>query len=137
MSRKICALLVPVWLLFSCTNVADEGAEKGTESKPLVSAKPSLKGIQQLVQNKQCQAKSDCGSIGIGHRACGGPESYLVYSKKQVDKNKLEAMVSKYNEAKKEQVKKSGMMSTCMMLMPPAVDCKNNMCAASSSKIGM
>lgn len=132
MYRKFYALVLPICLLFSCTNIADDKVNTAASEKPGSNGQSLLKSINALTANKQCNSNQDCKSIGIGHRACGGPEKYLVYSVKGVKESDLESKIASYNAQRKEAVTKAGGFSTCMMLMPPSLQCQNNVCSAAS-----
>ena len=132
MARKIYALALPICLLFSCTNIADDKIESATNRKPAKDTPSLMKTLNALTANKQCNTASDCKSIGVGHRACGGPEKYLIYSAKHTKQAELETKVEAYNAQRQKAVKKGGGFSTCMMLMPPVLQCVNNLCSASS-----
>ena len=65
------------------------------------------------VQDLSCTSQTDCDTMAIGAKPCGGARGYLVYSKVTVDVNKLQdivADVSKYEAGYNAQ---EGIFSDC------------------------
>jgi hypothetical protein len=76
-----------------------------------------------------CDSDAQCHSIGIGARACGGPERYLAWSDKTGDGTRLRALVAAHAQARRADNARSGMMSTCLALPDPGAVCTAGRCA--------
>lgn len=61
---------------------------------------------------------SQCRQIEFGHKPCGGPSGYLVYSVQKTNEVKLRELVEKFNEISREINNSSELMSTCDFEMP-------------------
>jgi len=90
--------------------------------------------LLRLTQDKRCEVANDCKVLAIGHRSCGGPEQYLVYSKRYVDENLLKITNDRYSDLKKEQQVRIGMFSTCQILPEPTVTCQRNQCVTAAEE---
>lgn len=96
------------------------------------SSQSLLEDLNSLATGS-CSRTSDCLSAGIGARACGGPEDYVVFSKWDSAQQIAEVLFS-YNEARKKEM--SGTIGTCEFRMPPAVACVQNKCKKQSTGSG-
>jgi hypothetical protein len=92
-----------------------------------------LSQIQAGISRATCNTNDDCDALAVGHRACGGPSDYLVYSKLSSDEDELKRMAASHTAQEKLKNQKEGNMSICQMLTKPQVACKRNTCVKSSS----
>jgi hypothetical protein len=92
-----------------------------------------LTTIKANISSKTCNSNADCGALAVGHRACGGPNEYLPYSKLSSNEESLKSLAKKHQQQEKIKNKKEGRMSICQMLTEPQVACKSNQCLISSS----
>ncbi len=70
-----------------------------------------------------CSQQTDCATIGIGARACGGPEQYLAYSLRQTAAPALQQANDRYARLRRQQLEARGEMSTCEVLPDPGALC--------------
>ncbi len=104
---------------------------------PVVAAAPAVAAPAGLMQQLQaeigtaaCDSNAQCKTIAVGHKACGGPESYLAYSTKSGDAAKVARLAADYSAERKAQNVKSGMMSTCSVVVDPGAVCNAGRCTA-------
>lgn len=86
--------------------------------------------ITALIREPVCIGVEDCRVVGVGSKPCGGPWEYLVYSVMVTDSTELANETRQYNEAEQEFNERHDVVSTCDLLMPPALGCTNNRCVA-------
>ena len=86
------------------------------------------RSIREMVGEAACTANEQCRTLPIGHKACGGPESYLVWSSAATSEGKLRALVDSYNQARKREVQQSGRVSDCSMMADPGARCEAGRC---------
>ena len=79
--------------------------------------------ISQLIGVAACSSDDDCATIGIGALACGGPQAYVAWSKKQTDPQVLAAAVARQRELRERQIARSGELSVCRMVPDPGARC--------------
>ncbi len=89
--------------------------------------------IKSLVGDAKASNAGFCRKVGVGHRPCGGPESYLVYSSEGIDEPKLLALIAQFGSLRKAEHEASGMMSTCEMIPEPSVVWANGQCKLGAS----
>jgi hypothetical protein len=77
-----------------------------------------------------CQSDMECDAIAAGHRACGGPSTFYVYSVSATDPSELHALVDEYTELQHQQNLESGVISTCEVLLIPNTACVQNRCVS-------
>ena len=78
------------------------------------------------------QSVSECRTIGMGAKPCGGPWHYFVYSTRVADEDRLMALVESYNEVKAEPNRKAGKMSDSVSVTAPRVTLEDGVCRSAS-----
>jgi len=95
---------------------------------PAATPQALLGRVQTEVGNAACTRSNQCRSIAIGHKACGGPESYLAWSTAVSNESLLKDLVAAHAEARRKEDEKAGRVSNCMMLMDPGAVCEAGRC---------
>jgi hypothetical protein len=108
---------------------------------PVKSAAPAATGglmaqIQAEIGEASCDNAQQCKTVAIGHKACGGPESYLAYSTKGNNEAKVTSLAAAYAAERKASNVASGRMSTCSMMMDPGATCSAGKCVTSKDGLG-
>ena len=84
--------------------------------------------IREEIGDAACTANDQCRSIAIGHKACGGPETYAVWSSAVSDDKKLRTLVDAYTQARKQESEQSGRVSDCSLVTDPGARCEAGRC---------
>lgn len=98
-------------------------------TKPAPQATPDL--LQQLraeIGTAACDSAKQCKTIPVGHKACGGPETFLAWSSKGSDGAKLQRLADAYGAKRKAENLASGMLSNCSAVMDPGATCSAGRC---------
>ncbi|MBZ2205739.1 hypothetical protein [Massilia soli] len=152
-SRHVTRLsaLVLLLALGACSGVSANGnapAAPGAPGAPPAAATPTpppapapapapggqaaaaglLQKIQEQIGTAECDNASQCKTLPVGHKSCGGPEGYLAYSTKSGNTKQLMALAEQYAAARKAENERSGMLSNCMMEPDPGATCVANRC---------
>lgn len=125
-------------VLLTLAGAACSGAAGDTAAPtaPLASAAataaaaptPLLQQIQAGIGDAACDSSDQCRTLAVGSKACGGPERYLPWSVKRADGARLAQLAEQYAAARRIENDKSGMMSTCEMIMDPGATCQQQRC---------
>ena len=75
-----------------------------------------------------CTADTECHSVSVGGRACGGPTGYRAYSDKTVSTATVEALAQHERELAAQAAKESHQVSPCFMLADPGAHCEQSKC---------
>ncbi|TDM08155.1 MAG: hypothetical protein C4K60_01235 [Ideonella sp. MAG2] len=102
-------------------------AQAATSSVPAGSAALAQQ-VRDEIGLAECSSHAQCRTVGVGHRACGGPEAWLAWSTASTSDSKLKPLVEAYAEARRNEVARSGMMSICAMLPDPGAQCVAQRC---------
>ncbi|WP_306522992.1 hypothetical protein [Rheinheimera sp.] len=86
--------------------------------------------IQQMAGKAQANDVAQCRVVGVGAKACGGPQSYLVYSTLSGNETELLQKVERYNALMRMQNEQQGLMSDCAIVPEPGVVLVNGFCQA-------
>ena len=70
-----------------------------------------------------CRENADCATVGVGARACGGPEQYLAYAVRETPGPALRLAVQDHARLRRRQLETRGEMSTCDLLPDPGAQC--------------
>jgi len=84
--------------------------------------------IQSANADTSCDGDSQCHSLGVGSKACGGPERYLAWSSKRSDGAALQALVRQHSAARRADDARAAMMSTCSVVSDPGAVCRAGRC---------
>lgn len=94
-----------------------ESAQTATTLPPELAPKAQIvqlrAQIMTMTENKSASHASACRVTPLGHKACGGVESYIAYSTEHVDEQKLLEIVKKYNQVDAILKKREKQLSTC------------------------
>lgn len=86
--------------------------------------------IKQQVATAAADDVSQCRLAPLGHKPCGGPASYLVYSVRDLDESALLAAIAQYNKLDQAQQQAIGLVSDCAIVPQPVVTLQNGVCVA-------
>lgn len=119
-------------------------ASPGSPTSPTSPAAPAgpaaasslWQQIQAASANPVCDNDSQCHTIGVGAKACGGPQSYLPWSSKQDDGATLQQLVERHAAALRAQDAREAMMSTCSVVSDPGASCRANRCVLNPASAG-
>ena len=75
-----------------------------------------------------CTADTECHSVAVGSKACGGPTGYRAYSSKTVSTATVEALAQHEREVAAQAARDSHQVSPCFMLADPGAHCQKNKC---------
>jgi hypothetical protein len=86
--------------------------------------------IIRQVGTASCSASSDCRTLPLGSKPCGGPRQYLVYSATATDSSRLAADAARYTSAEAKKNQEERQVSDCSVLVEPRVGCISGRCQA-------
>lgn len=84
--------------------------------------------ILQMVADTRCDGPDECRAIAFGSKPCGGPWTYLIYSKARVDSALLAQKVAAYNAFEDEINRKYARTSDCGVPPRPEPGCIDGHC---------
>ncbi len=87
--------------------------------EPVAASRAALTRL--LVLN--CRESTDCATVGVGARACGGPEQYLAYALRETPEPALRKATQEHARLRRKQLEERGEMSTCELLPDPGARC--------------
>ena len=72
-----------------------------------------------------CDSDAQCRTLGVGAKACGGPEGYLAWSSKVNGQGtRLAAMAAAHSTERERENERSGMRSNCAVTQDPGAVCR-------------
>lgn len=86
------------------------------------------KKIKTLNKDLSCAVDQNCAALPYGHKACGGPRTYLVVSKKNKNFKEIFNLITALETLERKEVEASGMASTCDIEIEPTVHCTKSQC---------
>ena len=89
--------------------------------------------IKSMIGEAKASDVQQCRKVAFGYKACGGPQSYLIYSVQGLDEAALLQKVSQYNALSEAEAHRLGLMSDCSMVLEPSVTLVGGVCKAGPS----
>ena len=83
---------------------------------------------QTLTGASACTVDTECHSVAVGAKACGGPTGYRAYSSKTVSSASVDALAQRQRDLAAQAARESHQVSTCYMLADPGAHCQQNKC---------
>ncbi len=118
--------------ILACSKTPEEALAQGETEPTLREDSARLvemkKEIEAFMGEPRCSQASECAAVGFGSKPCGGHWTYLVYSKTSTDEDALSGRINEYNEYNKVMNERHGLVSDCMLVTEPRIDCVNSLC---------
>lgn len=95
---------------------------------PATGQPDTLAQIKDLIGKAECSSDSQCQILPIGARPCGGPASYLAWSTAKTSSGDIQALADRFRAEQQERNARSGMVSDCRAIAPPAAVCRAGGC---------
>ncbi|WP_332854940.1 hypothetical protein [Duganella sp. S19_KUP01_CR8] len=92
------------------------------------SAAPLWQKIQAQNADTGCDRDSQCHTIAVGAKACGGPERYIAWSERAQDGATLKQLVAQHAAARVEEDKRGHVLSNCMLAVDSGAVCRAGRC---------
>jgi len=115
------ALMLCPWLA-ACVAAEPPSAAPSTDTAGL------YRQIREAIGDAACSAPEQCHTLAVGHKACGGPEAYLVWSSQATDGARLRSLAQAYGKARSSEDRKSGRVSDCALVTDPGARCEAGRC---------
>lgn len=128
-------LILP--LILACAACTTDASSPSAPVRPAPAAKTAptaasgdatFAQIRAMAGAASCTGSSQCRTLPLGARACGGPEGYLPYSTANNTEPALKALGERYKQERQAYNKTSGMMSDCRFMMDPGAVCQAGTC---------
>lgn len=98
--------------------VADEGA--------------LLARLRQAIGDARCSADTQCRTLAVGYKACGGPQQWWAWSTVTASADRLQAWADELAAVQKKRQDASGMVSNCLYVADPGAVCQARRCVLRS-----
>lgn len=125
LSRRWPALLgLAVIVMSGCAAAADAPPPSAAPSPAPQNAASLMAPVKSLIGEAECDHPDQCHAVGVGAKACGGPNGYLAWSVKNTDQKALLAAVQAQADAEKKENQASGLASDCRVMPAPTATCR-------------
>jgi hypothetical protein len=109
-------------------------APKSSPASATASAPELMQQLRTEIGNASCDNAQQCSTVAVGHKACGGPETYLAWSSKASDPLKVRQLAQAHAATRKRENRDGGMVSTCSAVMDPGATCSAGRCVTAGGK---
>lgn len=131
-ARRLAIALMLLGTTVACGETPEKALEEGqtgsTWNEDSARLAAMKKEIENFVGEPRCSQASECAAAAFGSKPCGGPWTYVIYSKTSVDEDALLDWVNKYNQYNRVVNYRHGLISDCMLVTEPRLDCVNSLC---------
>ena len=138
MRTLLLSLIMAITACSTDAGVPLEGTQPATppvaQGAPALSVKAlakqgnTLDQIRALIGNAACSDASQCRTLPIGARPCGGPEGYLAYSTSSSPEAELLALAEQHRQERAKVHADSGILSNCRFYPDPGAVCVAGTC---------
>jgi hypothetical protein len=122
------ALLLGLSALAACR--AQPGAAPSVEAEAAL-----LVRIRGEIGAARCDNDSQCRTLPIGEKACGGPEQWLAWSVTTGRVEQLKAWSTELAALQRQRHQAAGMMSNCAYNADPGALCQAQRCVTRSRAV--
>ena len=119
MRRTALLLACAAMLGAACAGTTSQGPQA-----PPPQQHAGVTSVQALIGDAACESDSQCATIGIGAKACGGPAAYLAWSRLRTDPAALQAAAQQQAAEQVRANSAAGRMSTCSVVPDPGAWCE-------------
>ncbi|MDR7335188.1 hypothetical protein [Roseateles asaccharophilus] len=88
----------------------------------------ALQAIERAIGEAPCDSNADCRTIGVGAKACGGPERYLPWSVRYTQADKLQRLVEQHRSLRTSENTRDGRVSNCAVVTDLGTTCVARRC---------
>lgn len=104
-------------------------------SASLAAEAALLARIEAEVGSAPCTSSTQCRSLPIGAKACGGPARWMAWSTTVSRADQLQAWSSQLADLQRRRFEATGMMSTCSIVPDPGAVCRAGRCVLGSGDL--
>jgi hypothetical protein len=119
-------LLAPLW---ACQ--AQPPLPQGIEAERALRQR-----IVTEIGEAACEHDSQCRTLAVGARACGGPERWMAWSVVSSRGERLEELSQALSAMVQARNERSGLMSTCVVVPDPGAVCRAGQCVIGQASRG-
>lgn len=84
--------------------------------------------LRSAIGPARCTADSQCRTVAVGAKACGGPAAYWAWSTEGTDAQRVATLAAAHTAAQQREIAGRGLMSNCALVPEPAVACVAQTC---------
>lgn len=133
-THRLLALGLGAWALASCAQPPAQTAAQPPAQLPAEKQSQRLaRELRTAIGPAACSADSQCRTLPVGAKACGGPAGYLAWSTSTGDLTRLAEMAARQAQAERKEQEASGMQSNCAVVTDPGAVCKAGHCQLNST----
>lgn len=122
--HRLLATLLASAAVASCAQTPPAPAASAPEAESARLARE----LQTLIGPAACSADTQCRSLAVGAKACGGPAGYLAWSTVGTDAERVADLAARQSGAQKREIAASGMRSNCVFVADPGAACVAGRC---------
>ena len=91
-----------------------------------------LAKLRTEIGDARCSTDTQCRSLAIGHKACGGPQQWWPWSTTTTQLERLQAWADELAALQKQRADASGGVSNCQYVADPGAVCQAQRCVLRS-----
>lgn len=96
----------------------------GTDAAADADGQATLRRIRAAIGAAPCSAASECRTLALGAKSCGGPEFYVAWSGAPALARELDALALRYRERRVALNAASDAVSDCRLVEDPGAVCR-------------
>lgn len=89
--------------------------------------------LRSVIGPAACTSDTQCRTLAVGAKACGGPGGYWAWSSSGTDEARLRDLAQRQTQAATAENMRSGMLSNCSVVTDPGARCQAGRCVLRQS----
>ena len=123
--RRAALVVASLLAIAGCVSAVDTAAPAASAAAKAEPKSVALHArVVELIGVPECDGQSQCHTVGIGAKPCGGAETWLPWSTKVTDAYALQDAVQALMQASIDENRTSGLASDCVRRPDPTVVCR-------------
>lgn len=98
-------------------------------------ADETLLSLRAEIGSARCVKDTQCRTVAVGAKSCGGPELYLPWSVAEGQGERIALLARQYSQQRESEIKKSGELSACQFVADPGAVCRQKQCVLQSAGV--
>lgn len=91
--------------------------------------------IRTEIGDASCSSDAQCRTLGVGHKACGGPQQWWAWSTTTGRAEQLQAWAGELATLQQRRQEASGMASNCLYMADPGAVCQARRCVLRTTSL--
>ena len=97
-------------------------------AEPLRDVAAALQALRSEIGDAACSAATECRTVAVGNKPCGGPQAYLPWSTRRSDARRVGELATAHAAMQRAEQRRRNLVSDCAFVTDPGATCSAGRC---------